>query len=1002
MTMESRLADAFEKLDGLGVRPLVIQVIVPATDRQVLINNVRGNTPRDRRLYEDACNVFTGLNDSSSTEIQRSLVIIPWARKRYVRRIPTAGRAERGQQDEQGSEVFRSEPVAISESIRSLGTMRLPDGRAPRNTYELETHLIACLGQCQATDAWLQAFQRRATGDGKFASLFAVFSSRPSKAAQTLLEELLESALLEHYADLWKRAARRSAVAAIMSRNMSHNIGSHVVPRARLENVLKRMGPFKSSEVKDKVAVTLKGRLDDMIQKKGDFLAEITTEPLATTKPALFYREVMQPFIENTLVMDNIARNEGFGYETAGDGETAGPSNSLKFTVTISGKEVTPRYGNADGIPYTACDSNGKLLEPSFPSDAPDLEIALPGPLGEMAIYGLLENFIRNIAKHHPRPPNERGANLEIRIRVSDSDASAEFYDVELSSNRWDTSSCLVTTDELQALHRKLEGNGVFRPRDEQDEAYLTLDLIDGSGDLRRKNWGIAELRLCANLLRGCADPSPSALRESLRAELREKDNGVELIYRFRVMKSKQACLVGFPVSGEDQQALKEAGIWCFSDCAAIKAHLAGIEVPESFKFAVINSRACDAALTELWQLLPQLPFRILMVSEEGSTQFPAEISPLVAGKRVSTVAHSMWIAAPPMARQPREWLAWLWRTWVITRYSAAGCVEVYLEQTQDTIQTKEWHRVGIAVRSTSDLQLRAWCKDNVSNEVVPIGSGSCSESAPRLFLDRHAGLASVAKEKTGYALQPGGRDSYVILDKTNSDFVAVYSPPFPDLGKESDWSFPWELAEAGMLRVLIVDERVAERAIRKADKISCDSLSHFGDREPRQVTGFDVAWAAKVHICTHISLRDELPRPIHHSIPSIACTGCTPYLCLHVPPLPDDVSATNLAYTYALDTGLRSNEHLAIDLLIIHQGILDTLFPENVTEQSKVLAAFNSQIPYVVVESGRGVPHNLDDRAKFMPFSLLQTYLMGDRVAKYSLSRVSMSLVRRQRAGSC
>jgi hypothetical protein len=83
------------------------------------------------------------------------------------------------------------------------------------------------------------------------------------------------------------------------------------------------------------------------------------------------------------------------------------------------------------------------------------------------------------------------------------------------------------------------------------------------------------------------------------------------------------------------------------------------------------------------------------------------------------------------------------------------------------------------------------------------------------------------------------------------------------------------------------------------------------------------------------------------------------------------------------------------IDLLIIHQGILERDEIKDVIQQEKFLESLRKYIPFVIVDSGRGIPPNLSKASKFLPFSLLQDFLMSDRIAKISLTQVAMSLTR-------
>ena len=97
--------------------------------------------------------------------------------------------------------------------------------------------------------------------------------------------------------------------------------------------------------------------------------------------------------------------------------------------------------------------------------------------------------------------------------------------------------------------------------------------------------------------------------------------------------------------------------------------------------------------------------------------------------------------------------------------------------------------------------------------------------------------------------------------------------------------------------------------------------------------------------------------------------------------------------------------EKITPHALIIHQGVLERFFyekvPKNPGETYKVtlkalLEDFRQFVPHILVDSGRGISPNLPDDVKFMPFSLVEDYLMKDSIAKFCLTRVLMSFVRR------
>ncbi|MCK5323517.1 MAG: hypothetical protein KAJ45_05200, partial [Desulfobulbaceae bacterium] len=349
----------------------------------------------------------------------------------------------------------------------------------------------------------------------------------------------------QHYAGL-------AASSAIMARNMSHNIGSHVLPKAEIALVRKKLTKTYCKMRGDKEMITpmpldvygmidgIKTRLDRYIQYKSDFLAEITTEPLYSTRNALFFKDVISTFLGNTLLIDNIAAMEGLGYEKEWyadrdkwregqkqrEKQEEKPSEFPRATLRIrcfkEEKDVSKKeyksvfqrthdeaeyhYDNVF-VPLGWRDINSKNDELLFvglrrnhPDDVEknveeDVEIALPGPIGEFALYGFLENVIRNAAKHNKNAIRKRRENyslfaLEIHLVIKDDPKNPDdYFRLSIYDNISDP-GLINNKDEIPELCRQLQ-------------KYLKKDLVDNAGRQRRDAWGLAEMMICANLLAG-------------------------------------------------------------------------------------------------------------------------------------------------------------------------------------------------------------------------------------------------------------------------------------------------------------------------------------------------------------------------------------------------------------------------------------------------------------------------------------------------------------------
>lgn len=807
--------------------------------------------------------------------------------------------------------------------------------------------------------------------------------------------------------------ARRAAVAAIMSRNMSHNIGSHVSPRATLDRIAKRLDDFTETlelddKTKHQIEASLKTKLDEYIQKKADFLAEITTEPLATTKSAFFYREVISPFIQNSLLMDNLAANEDVNFPAPD-----GLRNRLIIRVFSNGKEITSvfscqreinphRYHYPIELPYSMrCPCNRELVLEGCgePQDC-DLEIELPGPLGEYAMFGLLENYIRNVAKHNRDAFALKGF-LEVRIDLSEPDTPAdklEFHSFRITDNL-----------SLNSNLPPSKNRSPWTLRD-QIEEYLKSDIIEIDGLLKREAWGLAEMKICASLLRGSSDFS--GMTDSLQVDL---DDG-RIALKGKLMKSKKVCVVVQNAKLERSSELMEEGIWVFNQLRQLEHHFSqgGPSIsPASFRFVFLdfgNERLGLNDLKTLKELMQELPFRILVRAKRSATA--SKIRRALGSGKVVFVEKSLELSKP--ADQIYQAC---WELWVKGRFEESNGVDtqlhVYLEQFEDEQPTGKWLQSARAFNSNKGpLRLAVWCKGTGTEMTI-------NDHARHLIYDRHGGILKFGMTRSRPQIVPLEKfpddHYYNVIDKGSSDFTLLFSPAFP-VAPATAWSTPWEIAEAALLRVVVVDERIAERAF---DVISADALREkleprFRANLPKKkgLHRFHLAWASRVFLATDRVVATERRKetvPLHLSLKSVEMR----------PRVVIELNPTAVAVNY-YETSAAKPERIRADMIVIHLGVLDLIVEDILKERhqdqtddsvdldkrkknvlGQIVTSLETEFPFVVIDSGRGIPHSLPGDQKFLPFSIVQDYLLGQRVAKYCLTRVAMSLRRRRAKNS-
>lgn len=240
----------------------------------------------------------------------------------------------------------------------------------------------------------------------------------------------------------------RSIRAAIMSRNMSHNLGSHVLSylKIQLSNVVNIIDNQLLSDLVDKASwnynseneISVKGNelelpflvgmghFLSLLQERQDYIATIATDYIPCYTPVDFKEAIFDGLNPDykwirhkedsekgrhprNLLLEYIARSEGL---TRGDSKELGNLNFLYgYDFLISKDEYV--WKTISGDKSGEIDSmRGK-------------QISLPGGmLGRQAIFSIIENIIRNAAKHEVREKDMK--DLNITLGLIDGDMVAE------------------------------------------------------------------------------------------------------------------------------------------------------------------------------------------------------------------------------------------------------------------------------------------------------------------------------------------------------------------------------------------------------------------------------------------------------------------------------------------------------------------------------------------------------------------------------------------------
>ncbi|MCA9459514.1 MAG: hypothetical protein KC550_03115, partial [Nanoarchaeota archaeon] len=394
----------------------------------------------------------------------------------------------------------------------------------------------------------LQTFRKLGVGGLVLASKTAINLNEINKISLFIFKicgsfgNLYQQLFNEHKV---KTNATKAAISAIMSRNMSHNLGSHVlsylkgkvkdIPSAWESNLIEyheKDGKIQipiHSDVhgkdlyetipysKEHDAPFLKGlsRFINYLQERQDFIATISTDFIPYYSTVHF----------KDFIFDEINWDLRLKRHTNNDPNRATENillDNIARSEDLDRSKISVNFKNFDG----------KSKHHPALDELRMIELELPGGImGRQAIFSILENLLRNSAKH--RRKEERSNPLILTFDIFDDPENSNYYKMTI------TDSNQITYSTLKVLHKGLEEN-----------------FIDQDGRIIETNKGIKEIRISANWLIG---NNEYALENSNNVEIcrvlnilnregiLEDDGTIEkayLRYSFKVQKPKKILFI--------------------------------------------------------------------------------------------------------------------------------------------------------------------------------------------------------------------------------------------------------------------------------------------------------------------------------------------------------------------------------------------------------------------------------------------------------------------------
>lgn len=338
----------------------------------------------------------------------------------------------------------------------------------------------------------------------------------------------------------------KSAKAAIMSRNMSHNLGSHVMAYLKQQlgsvtsitnpknQVLSKLLPLPDN-LDPKVYIELNrllnetelpflvglGRFIGYLQERQDYIATIATDYIPYGAPVnlkdAIYDELNPDlrFIRHrdqsknrptNILLNYIAKSEGLSRERMEKDEK---SNILKINSEGDirfGFIYYYKNGEVGTFGFNTFDSNDPAL-----GEMRKINFNLPGGLvGRQAIFSIIENLIRNAAKHGNKT---NAVNLDFTFDIIDGlqvkKGTCMAWEKRVRDEKW--RKLYEEAEDINDLYLLSITDNL--PNEKEVVEYLQKGLYENyvdanTGQMSTTNKGIKEMRISAAWLRGNTDES--------------------------------------------------------------------------------------------------------------------------------------------------------------------------------------------------------------------------------------------------------------------------------------------------------------------------------------------------------------------------------------------------------------------------------------------------------------------------------------------------------------
>lgn len=753
----------------------------------------------------------------------------------------------------------------------------------------------------------------------------------------------------------------KAAVAAIMSRNMSHNIGSHVLSYwgnklRKSVDALDDQNKFSSASITNictalsrheigKIASDI-GKISDVqkkqnninnqvfrpseslfdyLKKRMDFIAEITTTVPAWETTLSLKNDLIEIFQRQFAILDNIARSEGFCYAPCfenKDTEIREILNNYQCKKVDSGwKNCKKETVICERLPDENDVSDSEPQPMQIKYEGNDYPVSIPhGVVGKQAFFSILENFIRNSAKHGGEKVKNNIKNCKVKKALiftvkAEEAKGGDYIEVTLSDN---IGNCADVIDK--------DGSRVI---DHLKKAVDDKKYTGSDGRIKKGSWGIKEMKVSANFLRKrevdvlvegkkdsddlplikltCFDDKRCTIKECSQGE-----SAANISMTFFLRKPKEVFIVK-----ENDNLLEDNKKWGIETCTIneFKEKIKDNEtIPHRFLLFKTNDKDSIALAMNNREILPSRIIVNANSSGKDSSNKERWIEPVF-----THINNFNKIQGSP--------------------------VEFILELYEEFLKDKLINIPLVFMRKIEEAwKVNGIC--DVGTEDLP------SETSELIIFDNHHDKMVV----NNYQITGPASKYYQGVSGGTSFGIFLKNQQSNEVDKKLNLR---GLAEASMVKVLIADERIWR-----------NSQGKVTIKEGKTVWRLDLLEKMGIFLI----------------------------------PVSDSTISKEERKKIVGDS------YQDVTFFVIHQGLIDKMKGDNLKKTSKNTAAKNdsgtqfikdvvNKFPYVIIDSGRGEPEELEPGTRYIPMSAIENFV--DEMDKYSLIQTLFSVRRATRGNN-